>query len=460
MTTGRRGSGEPLLAPVMTNAPPPQLYKRPQWQIRESGRNSTLRDLFAIPSVAMTVGVTAFAGLFSTIPILILYAMWFPRVFYKRCFRLGPSRDALAPLLLASYSVASVVWSDYPEITARASLEFFSMIVCVIVIARIVSTEAFIKGLILGCCCVLIATLIDGSYGRDYFTGEYTLVGMFGSKNQVGLYAEIGLYAAILYLFRRISITEKIVYAVVPIVVCGACLVISRSATSVASLAIVFAAIGAAWWAARFHPRLRWPVFMTIVLIAIVIGVAGFYLNEQGVLFAMLGKNATFTGRTYLWAEGWKVALKAPVFGHGYNAFWVQGQPQAERYWYEFQMFRRGGFHFHSMFIELFVELGIVGLLLICYIILANCLQSLRRLFARGVTVEALFSFGISVMFLTRAFVEVDFLGPFTVGCLLFYSILPHLAAKAAADAEYVRKEAARTNQPKWPALRGVSNQA
>jgi len=111
------------------------------------------------------------------------------------------------------------------------------------------------------------------------------------------------------------------------------------------------------------------------------------------------------------------------------------------------------------MFVESFVELGIGGLLLICYIILANCIFSLRCLFARGVTVEALFSFGISVMFLTRALVEVDFLGPFTVGCLLFYSTLPLLSARSAAKAEYVSNSAVQKSQPKWPALRGIGNQ-
>ena len=252
--------------------------------------------------------------------------MWFPRVFYKRCFRLGPSRDALAPLLLASYSVASVVWSDYPEITARASLEFFSMIVCVIVIARIVSTEAFIKGLILGCCCVLIATLIDGKAdGRDYFTGEYTLVGMFGSKNQVGLYAgdrplcgDPGIFPQDQYhrenrlrrcsncRLRRMPCYQPFgnVRRLVGHSFCG-----DRRG-------MVGSKISPAPALARVHDDRAYRNRYWRCRI---------YLNEQGVLFAMLGKNGDFQGRTYLWAEGWKVALKAPVFGHGYNAFWVQG---------------------------------------------------------------------------------------------------------------------------------------
>ena len=41
---------------------------------------------------------------------------------------------------------------------------------------------------------------------------------------------------------------------------------------------------------------------------------------------------------------------------------------------------------------------------------------------------------GISFMFLIRAFVEVDWLGPFGLGPLMFFSIFPRLAAVSARE--------------------------
>ncbi len=48
------------------------------------------------------------------------------------------------------------------------------------------------------------------------------------------------------------------------------------------------------------------------------------------------GKDATLTGRTYLWAEGLRAVGETPVVGVGYQAYWVQGFSEAERLWEEF----------------------------------------------------------------------------------------------------------------------------
>jgi exopolysaccharide production protein ExoQ len=140
-----------------------------------------------------------------------------------------------------------------------------------------------------------------------------------------------------------------------------------------------------------------------------------------------MGKDSTFTGRTYLWSQGIKDGLQRPFTGWGYQAFWVVGQPLAERYWYEYGMFDRAGFHFHNLFINVFVELGFVGLILMIMIYLSTGVKSVQFLLRNGANLQSVFFVGITIMFILRALPEVDTSGPFGIGPLLFFSIIPRI---------------------------------
>jgi len=393
-----------------------------------------LRALYAIPSVALTMVIMAYSGLFGMIPILVLYGIWFPLIFYKGRLTLRLTKDIYGAFILAVYVVSSVLWSDYPEITARAALEFASMIVCTIIMSRVVETESFVKGVILGAIFVLASTIVNGTYGRDYFTGEYTLVGLLGSKNQVGLFAEIGFFTSLIYMFAARRIKDKILYSLCPLMFFSFCLYLSHSATSVASLTIVLAVTYSMYGLTKISVGKRKIVFAIGAIFAVIIVMAAIAAEAEVIFLDLLGKNATLTGRTYLWGEGIKNGLNNPILGDGYAAFWVPGRLAAEQYWFQFQMFGRTGFHFHDLYIQTFVDLGAIGLFIMLYLIFSNCTKSLRLIIRNGAGLEMFFCLGMALMFLIRAFVEVDFLGPFTIGCMLFYSIAPRLAAQVKED--------------------------
>ncbi|MGE3622685.1 MAG: O-antigen ligase family protein [Bdellovibrionales bacterium] len=386
-----------------------------------------LPPIQAIPSVALSTFALAYAGIFGMYPILIFYALWLPRLIYKGRLVLLPLKGTILPLVFVTFCIVSVLWSDYRHITLRAAIQLASMIVCSIIIARLVSTECFIKGIIIGSCMVLAYTLADGVYGRDYFTGEMALAGKIGSKNQVGFFAEIGLIAAIILFFWKSGPAQKFIFSIVPIILCAVCLYKSRSATSLATLVLTLGVCYGAYRITKFPPSRRMAALIVMIIFAIIVGCLGYYLGHEETILKALGKNSTLTGRTYLWDEGIKNGLKDPWFGHGYYAFWVIGRQEAERYWFEFQMYNRSGFHFHSLFIQTFVDLGMAGLALMIFLIVLGGVKSLRYLVLHGGTLKGFFCMGIIGMLAARAFVEVDFLGPYGIGCLLFYFIIPHL---------------------------------
>jgi exopolysaccharide production protein ExoQ len=251
-----------------------------------------------------------------------------------------------------------------------------------------------------------------------------------GSKNQVGFIAEIGIYTGLLLAFTKIDKFQKLLFALIPLVICGVCLYMSRSATSVMSLTAMLSVLVGMYFVTRLPQGLRMPALVasifavaTVIMFAVALDV-----SMVDTILGGFGKNSTLTGRTYLWAEGIKNGMEMPWLGHGYVSFWVVGQPQAELYWHEFLIGNRSGFHFHNLYVQTFVDLGAVGVTMVSLLLIGLCIASLRLVLRAGLGLETGLFLGLSFMFLVRSFAEVDILGPFGVGPLLFYAMIPQLA--------------------------------
>ncbi len=387
-----------------------------------------LNNFFGVIYVAITTIILAYGGLFGIASIIVMYAMWLPKISFKGVFLLQPSKELLFVTSLALLGIISTAWSNYWSVSIYSSLEYLSLIFCTVIISRIVRTPAFIRGVIIGSVLVLVASIASGVYGVDPFSGKNALIGLFGSKNMVGLFAEIGIFLSVLSLFIRQSFIEKIIFAYGPLCVFALSMYLSKSASSMLSLIVILLAIFAAVIIGKIPRSFRtatFAMFTFIMLIGTVIGVA---YDAQDTILKGFGKDSTLTGRTHLWDEAIKSGAQTPVLGHGYSAFWVPGNRKAEQLWSEFGVKARIGFHFHNVFLETFVELGIVGAALVTFLILGNCWKSITLIIRNGMSVEYILALGISIMFLIRAMVEVDIIGTFSIGPLLFYSVIPRLA--------------------------------
>ena len=259
--------------------------------------------------------------------------------------------------------------------------------------------------------------------------GQYTLIGLFGSKNMIGLFAEIGILFSLLSLFVRQRVVSKGLFAVIPLVICIVSLYLSKSASSVITLVLTLAVIFVAAFITRLPRAMRMITLIVFTLLALFVTAVGSAYDAQDLVLKHFGKDKTLTGRTYLWDEGIKNGMKTPIVGHGYQAFWVVGRPQAEILWMKFGVPGRSGFHFHDLFIETFVELGVVGVTLIASVMLFTCWKSLRLIIRHGMSVESVYALSVSFLFLMRAIVEVDIIGTFIVGPVLYFSVIPRLAA-------------------------------
>jgi exopolysaccharide production protein ExoQ len=78
--------------------------------------------------------------------------------------------------------------------------------------------------------------------------------------------------------------------------------------------------------------------------------------------YELLGKDETLTGRTEIWASVDRAIADRPWLGHGYAAFWIQGQTPAELIWLDLQWETPDA---HSGWREVVLQIGILGLVVL-----------------------------------------------------------------------------------------------
>ena len=271
----------------------------------DAGAFPCIPDGAATLYVALSVVIMAYAALFTVFPILVFLLLWFRHVFYKGACILRPSPTLFAALIFPLFACYSAFWSDYPSTTLYHGIELLTLAVSAVIMTRIVRIKPYVKGLLLGIVIVMGITLASGIYDEDYLSKTRALMGFFNSKNEVGFFAEIGIFLSLLMLANRTTFFEKIIFSLFPLGLCSVCLALSKSATSVGSLAILLSLSTAAYMITRVPRRLR-GLALTGAILGLITGgliIATAGLDILDVTLDALGKSPTLTGRTYLWAE-------------------------------------------------------------------------------------------------------------------------------------------------------------
>ncbi|MBC6983724.1 O-antigen ligase [Caulobacter sp. 17J80-11] len=266
-----------------------------------------------------------------------------------------------APIMLGLvlFAFATTAWSIAPDATVRRALALtFTTLAGVALAGRrswagIAETLATVFGL------VAVGSFLLGAgapgYGRmpDLFPGAWR--GLYLEKNALGGMMALGFgicaAAAVLAPWRR-----KLWSAAA-----GLCLLLVLLSTSKTSLmALLLGGAGMVFvWICR-----RGPVVAVVAVWAAVAGLAaaaaGFLLFPD-VLFEVLGKDATFTGRTQIWEAAMRQLETRPWTGFGYGVLWDHRGPWDPSAW----IFRDAGFkpgHAHNSWLETWLSFGLVGL--------------------------------------------------------------------------------------------------
>lgn len=388
-------------------------------------------ETFAIFVIVATMFVIAYAQLFGPVFILIFYVLWLPLLIVDPRIMIGDLRPYCWIVAFAVLGCLSAVWSAVPGLSLRGGLQYVSTIMCALIAARIASVKAMMAGMSLGAALVLLYSLIFGQFSYDPLDGVYSFIGAFGSKNQLGIFAALGVFSSFSLLFlMRVATAWRLIG-----LASGAFGVFSlyaaQSATSTITIAATIAATMGAAFLKKFSPRHR-TVFLTALVPGALLSLSiAMTSGLFGAILGIFGKDSTLTGRTYLWQRGIEIAHEQPLLGIGFQAFWVQGFSRPEVLWQQFYIASRTGFHFHNTYIETMVELGYVGLLLLALIVVGLLVGYLYRLLTATRSDDVIL-LGMVTLFISRSFFEVDFLNQYTIGSFLIYYCAGALAKPIA----------------------------
>ncbi|MER9302682.1 O-antigen ligase family protein [Mesorhizobium sp. M0293] len=423
--------------------------KIPKSLLVDPERNS----VYGAFAVAVSIWAFSYSVIFGQVLILAYYAVWLPLILvdYRRFLRQLSS--AWLPLLFAAYVCSSVFWSQAPGVTVRTAIQYFSHIACAYVAARTVSVRTLTIGALIGIFVVLLYSLKVANYSEDVLDGTVNFVGAFASKNQIGFVGSLGIYfcAVFLAFYRRGRLSFLLA---VPIVLLSAyVLVVSHSATSMASIPAVLALVALLAMSKLLSRRYRRVIFLIGAGLLVVVAFVALNLGLMDFVLGLFGKDSTLTGRTYLWEQGWNAVQKSPILGVGYAAYWVQGFAEAERLWNEFYITTRTGFHFHNTYIEALVELGFVGATLVSLIMLRTLYGHVSAVIFRTWQADSVILFGVMVLLLIRSFVEVEILNPYIMGSFLMYFSFFKLARLPVTRTRrsQVLEQAEARGEADWP---------
>jgi exopolysaccharide production protein ExoQ len=296
---------------------------------------------------------------------------------------------AALPAILA---IASSAWSLDPLLTLRRSIPFaFAALFGLWFAARFPPARqlAILRLTMIALALATIAIVVLApSIGLDHTPGHVAdWQGVFTQKNACG--RMMVLATAVILFGPRITAGRfaSLLLFLFVLVMSG-----SRGAWMIE--AAVFLLWPVLLAARRAGARLRLVAAIAAPIAAILLAAAAILLLPRILLF--LGRDATLSGRTAIWAQAAHFIRQRPLLGYGYDAFW-RGMTGPS-----LQIDAAVHFiveHAHNGFLEICLELGLVGLTLF----LIAWLVAWRRLlpfWLRGDIVSIAFPLAVLVLLL------------------------------------------------------------
>jgi exopolysaccharide production protein ExoQ len=312
--------------------------------------------------------------------------------------------------------LVSVLWSPVSQIALRGALEVALTIGAALIIARTLPPRSFLSALFCALLTATVASLLNPQ--RAWNAGALAMIGIFGSKNQFGLSQALLVLAS-----AWVVVDARRPLAIRGVALLGATvgLLLLIEARSVDSTAVVIGALGCSyfafklsWFPRPWRPIILFAVVFTFSLLFTFVLIFASDLNIFAKGLQFVGKDATLTGRTLLWERATQLIKENPIFGMGYQGFWIQGNPYAEALWKHFQITGRTGFNFHNLWYEMGVQFGYAGLLLVFFIVSGTTISVLRWAL-RASSTESCFFLAFLIFVDIRTFVESELLGEFSL---------------------------------------------
>jgi O-antigen ligase len=343
-------------------------------------------------------------------------------------------------LLFLALAFTSVIWSIDPEMTVRRLVRLLIMCSAFLAVAVGGWNPRRFQQLIRPLVTLLLAgSIVFGLARPDLAIHHETNAellnawhGLAPTKNALGALASFGV---ILSLHAWLSRETGRLGALFGAAVGGACLILSRSQTSIMATVLTAAAL-LLLMRTPGSMRRSVPYLATGLIILILVYSMAMLRVIPGleVLLSPIpmitGKDLTFSGRAEIWAVVVDHIKLRPVLGSGYAAYWTMGIPTPDMESYSVIAPLHGFYpgSCHNGYLQVLNDLGAVGLVILLGYLMVYFRQSIR-LYAIDRTQGALFL----ALLLQQATINLS--EPLWLNALLFEFVFMSLATTCMARA-------------------------
>lgn len=280
--------------------------------------------------------------------------------------RPGTALKALAgaPLLilLILLTAASVAWSIMPDVTLRRVLALVFTTLGGVALAARWRWTTLTEILASAMAVLMVASLFLGAlmpdWGRmhELFPGAWR--GLWLEKNALG--ENMGL-AAICMAAAAVMVPQRRRLWLVCAAIASALVILSTSKTGLVVLILSFASMGFVGLVQAGPKRAIVGTWLAIVVLCAALLVIA---TRSDLIFDLLGKDATLTGRTEIWSGIMHQMQQRPWTGFGYGVVWDDASPGGAKAWIAHEA-KFSAAHAHSGWLEVYLALGISGVVLL-----------------------------------------------------------------------------------------------
>ncbi len=270
--------------------------------------------------------------------------------------------------LLVGLAMASVYWTLGPELTPRRSVLLLGSTIFAVYVSARYSLREQLQFLAWAFGIIVVLSFVFAiavpSYGLMTFQEEGVHAGAWrGIMMHKNILGRMMCLSSIVFLLlatgdstsnRRSS---RIFWA--GFVLSVALIILSTSKSAIV-VCVTMTTILPLYKALRGKYTTLVPILIAVVLVGG--GAATLLLDNLEVIAGALGKDLTLTGRTDIWAVMLEMISQRPLFGYGYNGFWMGWDSEASAYVWRTLEWECP--YAHNGFMDLLAELGISGLAL------------------------------------------------------------------------------------------------
>jgi exopolysaccharide production protein ExoQ len=282
-------------------------------------------------------------------------------------------------LALVLLTVISMSWSDYPDTTLRRSGSLVTATLWALYVTTRYDLSDVLAIIRQATGLTALASLVIGvaapDIGRDVSLGPAGWRGVFSNKNDLGMAMAIGTAT---YFYTLMSGRQKGIASFIPqlagLLFCMAALYLANSSTS-----LVIALLGIALCVPikLTHKRVGAAIIIWTAILLLLAPTVIIVTDQLEAIAPLLGRDAQLTGRVDLWLILPSYIAERPWLGYGFGAFWVADSANVALIW---EAVGWAPPHAHNGWLDLLLELGVVGLTLMCLQILLIVVNAIRAI--------------------------------------------------------------------------------